>query len=186
MQILIPDIPQEGFDLNFSSRNDSWFQEMLSDALAETYFSDDAGEGHVFCDRHDKNVDVNGSVTCSCHPLCSRCSVAFPLQLVVPIHLLLAPLYDQMSEGPSSGDAEVELVKEDLEFSFYEGNYFNLGHLIREQVILAMPLQPLCKEDCKGLCPKCGADMNLDPCGCKETQTDPRFSLLKEFKPKHS
>ena len=186
MKILIQDIPLEGLTLDFFGDKDLWFKELLADALGDLYQASDAAEGHIFCSRHGGQVDVTGEVTCVGYPLCSRCSTPVRLTLEVPVHTLLAPLLESVREVEIEHSAETELVKDDLEFSFYEGDSFNLGDLIREQIILSIPLQPLCRPECKGLCPRCGADLNTQACGCKEIPHETPFEVLKEFKPKHS
>ena len=78
--------------------------------------------------------------------------------------------------------AEAELTEEDLSFSFYEGDEVNLAPLVRETLLLALPTKPLCREDCRGLCPRCGANRNGAECGCREEWRDPRLEVLRTLK----
>jgi uncharacterized protein len=80
-------------------------------------------------------------------------------------------------------DAEMgaELAEDDLDLYTYEGEEVDLSPLFREQVVLAVPFAPLCSEDCKGLCPQCGADRNLERCDCKPP-VDPRWAALQTLK----
>jgi uncharacterized protein len=55
----------------------------------------------------------------------------------------------------------------------------DLAHMLREQFYLAMPMRPLCREDCRGLCPQCGTNLNVDSCGCTRERHDPRFDGLR-------
>jgi uncharacterized protein len=55
----------------------------------------------------------------------------------------------------------------------------DLGELLREQFLLALPMKPLCDDGCRGLCPECGANLNRTPCGCAPTWEDPRLAALK-------
>ena len=75
--------------------------------------------------------------------------------------LLLVP-----GPGAVTGDSE-ELSASDLDLDFYSGDVLDLGAIILQQIILMEPLKPLCTEDCKGLCPRCGAVLNLEACTCK-------------------
>lgn len=61
-------------------------------------------------------------------------------------------------------------------------DHIDLAPLVRDAVILNLPVNPLCKEDCAGLCPRCGADRNADPCDCPTDAADPRWSALKDLR----
>jgi uncharacterized protein len=80
--------------------------------------------------------------------------------------------------------AEAELEEEDLDLSFYGGEEIDLSPLVQEQIILALPTRPLCRESCKGLCPQCGANLNVQTCACTTTVDDPRFAVLRNLKVK--
>lgn len=75
----------------------------------------------------------------------------------------------------------VSLPKPDEEDPFFisESHLVDLGEAIREYALLEMPMQPLCRSDCKGLCPTCGADLNEGPCACRNEEDDDRFAVLK-------
>jgi uncharacterized protein len=77
----------------------------------------------------------------------------------------------------------VPLPKPDEEDPFYidESHLVDLGEAIREYALLELPMQPLCRPDCKGLCPICGADLNAVPCGCQSEESDDRFAVLKNL-----
>ena len=184
MEIIIKEIPEEGMQLHLDSKKDGWFRQAISDSLSDLYKTGDKGEGEFELLRIGVNVDCSGVVDCDCHPTCCRCLKVFPSHMEVPIHLTLAPLYESERQLKLEQKDEVALVKDDLEFSYYEGDDFNLGGIIREQVILALPLQTLCKKNCKGLCQRCGKDLNEGPCDCKQEQADPRWRPLKAFKAK--
>jgi uncharacterized protein len=71
---------------------------------------------------------------------------------------------------------------DDLDVSIYDGEKIDLTDLVREQILLDLPTQILCQEDCKGLCQKCGANLNEVNCNCEENEIDPRWSALKNLK----
>lgn len=77
---------------------------------------------------------------------------------------------------------EAELQKSDLDVTVYEGDRIDLNELAREQILLALPEQIFCREDCQGLCEKCGANKNLIDCKCIEKEIDPRWAALKNLK----
>ena len=78
---------------------------------------------------------------------------------------------------PSVTDAEAEI-------GYYEGEGLLLEHTLREQVLLALPLRSICRDDCKGLCPQCGKNLNEVQCDCVDEVEDPRWSALKEIRDK--
>ena len=82
----------------------------------------------------------------------------------------------------NTGEGEKELEDDDLTTAFYENDAIDLGHLMQEQFYLSLPMKPLCRVDCKGLCVVCGANLNLETCGCKREWEDPRLAALKKLK----
>lgn len=70
--------------------------------------------------------------------------------------------------------------RQDAPYAVGEDGWLDLAPMLREQCWLSIPLKPLCRPDCKGLCPQCGANLNLESCTCKESEGDPRLALLKE------
>jgi uncharacterized protein len=86
--------------------------------------------------------------------------------------------------GPVAGEVESRVeelyVREPEEGETYpiDGDHIDLEPLAREAIVLALPLAPLCRPDCQGLCPTCGADLNAGPCGCPVADIDPRWAAL--------
>lgn len=106
---------------------------------------------------------------------CSRCLEPFR----VPVDLRFDHLYLPHTEASAVVEQEVE--DDDLETSYYQDDQIDLGELVREQFYLTLPMKPLCIEDCKGLCPQCGTNLNLSVCGCKQVWEDPRLAALKSM-----
>jgi uncharacterized protein len=79
------------------------------------------------------------------------------------------------------GKEEVALHVEDSEVDFYEGDGLELEDVLREQVLLALPMQRACREDCQGICPVCGANRNRTQCGCRQKAPDDRWAALREL-----
>jgi uncharacterized protein len=105
---------------------------------------------------------------------CARCVETYLFTMREPFTFVLKP--------QSQAAAERELAAEDLSLSFYSGDEVDLAPLVREAMILALPTRPLCKEDCLGLCPQCGANRNLGACGCRDEWLDPRLEALRSLK----
>jgi DUF177 domain-containing protein len=104
---------------------------------------------------------------------CSRCLEGSP----VPLEAVFDLLYLPALEAPD--DEEVEVAEEDINTAFYRDGVIDLGELVHEQLYLALPMKPLCRDDCKGLCPVCGANRNQTPCACNVRWEDPRLAGLK-------
>lgn len=111
---------------------------------------------------------------------CSRCLVAYPFQTREDFSLLLYK--GRMAGKP--GEEEVALEKEDLDAYFYEDPVISVAPIVEERIQMAIPMKPLCREDCKGLCPQCGQDRNAGDCGCVAEVVDPRWEPLKSLKQK--
>ena len=94
-----------------------------------------------------------------------------PASLLVAFAVVLTPR--------SADVAKARLTPDDLSLSTYEGEEIDLAPLVHEQAILALPTIPLCAEGCRGLCPRCGADLNAGPCGCPPPAPDPRLAPLR-------
>jgi uncharacterized protein len=130
----------------------------------------------VSCYRAGTEVFVQGDISANTAAVCARCAEEFTAPSVRSFRYVLAPkVLDDFAED---GD----LRAEDVEYSQYEHDEIDLSPPIREQVLLALPTRPLCREDCRGLCPRCGANLNLGKCGCPSIEHDPRLAILRSLK----
>ena len=105
---------------------------------------------------------------------CSRCLKSYSFPLEKEFEFVLVPDPDSPKNR--------ELNRDEMGLSFYREEEINLAPFIREQVLLALPIRPLCGEECRGLCPGCGADLNDDPCRCPPLRGDPRMALFRAMK----
>ena len=126
--------------------------------------------------RRIAETDVEGTIKAELEIECTRCLQNIERTFEIPFKdAFVAPEnYTQAKEA--------ELRGEDLDVSILEGNEIDLNELVREQILLNLPEQIFCREDCKGLCEKCGANRNLINCNCLESEIDPRWSALKNLK----
>lgn len=180
MEIFVEDIPPEGMELR-ASEADPWLSEMLAEVTDGSFTAGDKASLVVKARRMGDNISIEGSLRFSSHPACDRCLAEFEERSEVPVKVVLAPLYESRRQKEHEEGQEIELVREDLEFSFYEGDRIDLGELVREASLLARPMKRLCSENCKGLCQRCGKDLNQGPCGCSEKAPDPRWAVLKDI-----
>jgi uncharacterized protein len=86
--------------------------------------------------------------------------------------------------GIDSGHEELSITDAEAEIGYYEGEGVLLEDALREQVLLALPLKTICRDDCKGLCPHCGKNLNEIQCACVDEVEDPRWAALKEIRTK--
>src|ERR1700683_5209006 len=99
-------------------------------------------------------------------------------ELSTTLELLYRPL------GADAGREELSVTGAEAEVGYYQGEGLLLEDAVREQVLLAVPLKVICREDCKGLCPHCGTNLNLEQCSCSEPIEDPRWTALKDLRSK--
>jgi uncharacterized protein len=112
-------------------------------------------------DRVGMDMRLRGEIKGEIAVSCARCLKPVPIKVEIPFDLLYAP------EDPGgSRSGEVELHSRDLDFSIYERDEIDLDALVLEQIELDLPSRALCREDCQGLCPECGNDLNLEQCSC--------------------
>ena len=108
---------------------------------------------------------------------CSRCLETFSLPIDGSFDLRYLPV-EAAGEG---GETDREVSEEDLDASVYRDDQIDLNELLREQFYLALPMKPLCREDCAGLCPQCGTNRNTGTCVCAPQWEDPRLAPLKRL-----
>jgi uncharacterized protein len=104
---------------------------------------------------------------------CGRCLDEIELPVDLPFDLLYLP------HAQNAGEGEVEVEDDDLTTAFYRDEQIDLGHLVLEQLYLAVPMKPLCRESCRGLCPECGTNLNTGTCSCGREWVDPRLEGLR-------
>ena len=121
-------------------------------------------------------IDVKGSISADAEVECTRCLTAVPHKLAIDfVASYVAPEH-------FVPDKEHEVSPDDLDTDVLDGDRLDLKEIVREQILLDVPGQVFCKPDCKGMCPKCGADRNLIDCKCELSEPDPRWSALKNLK----
>lgn len=121
-------------------------------------------------------TDVQGKISARIEAECSRCLQAAEIFLEFAFEAAFVTAENYTREK------EAELKAGDLEISVFDGDRIDLTELVREQLLLNLPAQIFCREDCRGLCQKCGANLNSVNCDCREEDIDPRWSTLKKLK----
>ena len=116
--------------------------------------------GSFVVERSGDRVSVRGSVLSRVHLECVRCLRLFDLPLEAPM-----VLYAERT-GSTSREEQEQLERDDY-MLFHDGRRLDLRETVRELMLLELPITPVCREDCPGLCPKCGAELSLGPCSCR-------------------
>ncbi len=125
--------------------------------------------------RNGDRIDVRGDVHFLAKLVCSRCLTNFKKEFREKIEVE----YRQEIFRPKGLKVDLRRI---INQDYYSGDEIDLFPLIRDTVILALPMAPVCKSDCKGLCPICGKNLNEGECGCKREETHPWKEMLKGIK----
>jgi uncharacterized protein len=110
--------------------------------------------------------------------VCARCLEPVSRDVARKFDLLYRP------QGADAGKEELSVTAAEAEVGYYQGEGLLLEDVLREQMLLALPLRVICKEECRGLCPHCGKNLNVEQCSCAEPLEDPRWAALREIREK--
>lgn len=151
-------LEQVNVDRVISGRADILAAELVHADLQATYMGDGM-------------VEVQGKLTGQVEMACSRCLTEVPKQLYIPFHEVFK-LVKKHSE---------EIQDEDSDTIYVDDDMVDLIPFVEEAFLMHLPQIPLCKASCKGLCQRCGTDLNVSTCNCDTKVVDPRLAVLKDF-----
>lgn len=207
MRVYLHEITEQGTELKFG-KSDAWAQEAVARADETSELADHkarALEGRLSLRKVDEVVVVDGQIRTEIGLLCSRCATPFSLACSPAFQSLfcrdpatagIAHL-DKDKQGRTTGkvvgrlqgrarhahDYEGEDQKNsDLDITYLAEDWIEIGDILTEQVQLLVPFQPLCDEECKGICANCGADLNKGRCACSKIKKSSPFAALKNLK----
>jgi uncharacterized protein len=140
-----------------------------------------AGHAELVEEHHGKHqvikdIRLKGKVSAGLELQCARCLEPVRQDVKREFELLYRPL------GADAGKDELSVTDAEAEIGYYQGEGILLEDVLREQVLLALPLKITCREECKGLCPHCGKNLNQEQCSCATPEEDPRWEALKEIR----
>ena len=180
MIINVDDLVAKNLDLHYEERQDGF------DALAG--IENDGGikfAGSIQFDLHAYRVGelivVDGNLEVPVRLTCVRCLSDFDTILSADFKLTYTRHDSTPNRKPDP--AEIELHRDEIGLLPFFGQHLDLKPALQEELIMALPMRPVCRDSCKGLCPRCGADLNKGPCGCRSRQGHPKFAVLKKLKP---
>lgn len=135
---------------------------------------DDVWSGSILVEGGVTNkgtiYEVNGIINATMSQNCGRCLEAMSITLAIPF----AEEYREVDSVDFNESSEPE-------FNYFNSDEINITDLVRENILLAEPLKPVCSENCRGLCPECGANLNINTCGRNPCKTDPRLAVLEKL-----
>jgi uncharacterized protein len=142
-----------------------------------------SGHAEVVEEHHGKgktikDIRLRGRLTTGLEMQCARCVEPVAQNIIRDFELLYRPL------GTDAGRDELSVTDAEAEIGYYQGDGILLEDVLREQVLLALPLKITCREDCKGLCVHCGKNLNEEKCSCSVPMEDPRWAALREIRDK--
>jgi uncharacterized protein len=184
MRVNIDEIKEGGLDRAWDLS-----QKQVDDAVrgdAAGYRAQGSAHVEAHLDRLSRRVLLRARSRTELSAPCGRCLALVRVPVPIDFSLTLVPA-DRDADGKSqdggkrrSGSFTVEQVDEEL----FSGKEIDLDPIVREQLLLALPPYPLCRESCKGLCPVCGRNLNDAECGCDRRAPDPRWAGLEKFRTK--
>ena len=153
----------------------------LGDEARQTGPLTTSGHAEVIEEHHGKHevikdIRLRGRLSAPLELQCARCLEQVQQTIQRDFELLYRPL------GADAGRDELSVTDAEAEIGYYQGDGLVLEDVLREQVLLALPLKVTCREDCKGLCPVCGSNLNQEQCSCSIAVEDPRWAALKEVR----
>jgi uncharacterized protein len=168
--VFFDQIPEEGISRRLAVSGEDLGLFDLSVSLGGTL------EAEVNLMRLGRRILIRGSVAGTMDLECSRCLGTFPFPFDAAFETYLE------TAGKGKAEAEKELSREDLDVQSLRDGSVDLRDIIAEQVHLAVPYKALCGEACRGLCSRCGVDLNSGDCSCEEAGSDPRWDALRGLK----
>jgi len=171
MILKLDSIPATGFKARLEERGESF-----KDVFRKSGYILTGPIGAVLDITLEKGgVYINGSITALFKVSCGRCLEDFDFKVDTPVALFLKKLSDLKGE--------VELNASDMDVNALAGDEIDTSEILLSQIAMELPLRALCSEDCRGLCQRCGAELNKEPCRCvAEDEVDARLAALKGFK----
>lgn len=161
-------IPPEGLDLEVR-------EEPRWEGVEGLWVSLTPIQASLHLEREVNGILASGTFSTIAVVLCGRCSEP----VSVPVSDSFTILYAEAREA--FRDEEVELSAAEMDVDTMQDDRLDVTRLLRENVLLNLPLQPLCRADCRGLCPHCGVNLNESSCGCQVQEDDPRLAPLQHL-----
>jgi uncharacterized protein len=132
----------------------------------------------ISAERAGSEIRITGTLDITVEVMCSRCLEPAQIRVSKPFDLF----FRERDEAMFDEDEEVQLDETETRTAFFTGTKLAIGEILREQILLALPMKALCTVDCKGLCPTCGTNLNSGSCSCPTEEFNPHMDELLEIK----
>jgi len=178
MKLSVWEIPEEGLEVTLEKEK-GWMESFHTEWPSIYKFISPV-KGSFKIKRWGTKVTVEGSIQTELELECSRCLVTFSYPLSINFVSELYPLEEVILRSSEP----VELRKNEMEMEFYRKGILDIEEVVSTNIILNIPTYPLCKENCKGICPECGKNLNYEKCTCKKEKVikDERWRALESLK----
>ena len=176
MKFRIEDIPPEGRAEEHFLEESQLAERLAAETVRSFRFSSPIGV-HLKVTRSGRVFLVKSRIAARMEWICARCLDSFFMDLASEFTTTWKPRPENFSLPE-----EVELNREDLATEFYEGEEIDVTSFVQDQILLTLPQKAICREECRGLCPRCGKNLNREVCQCREEEIDPRLAPLKSFR----
>jgi len=143
----------------------------------EAWWADGPVRVHLMVTREAEQILVDGDISATLRFHCSRCLQECPYPVSGAVHLSLAP-----EGGHGTLEGAHQLNAEDMEQLYYREGGFETNDIVREQLLLSIPMRVVCRPDCRGLCATCGKNLNEGPCGCPAPAASRLAEQLKRWR----
>jgi uncharacterized protein len=174
MRIAVDDIHTSPADIQFVEEVGE-LNRTLADSSEAKYSLPVPLQVHLTHFRSGEDLIFSGTVQGEFVGICSRCVEEYTSPIEREFLITLSPQL-------GATHREVELCAEELSAGFYSEEHIDLSALIHEETLLALPSQPLCRENCRGLCAQCGTNLNTESCACRPLWRDPRLAVLSTLR----
>lgn len=175
MKLAVTQLAEGDSQFTFNSQKDAWVREVMKSVAADGYTLKSDLNVDVQVTKLEPDYYVRGNLAFQVEQTCARCAEAFPLPLTHPFAVAMA---HQNHRTPKTALAE---ESDELDIHFFEGKEIDLEPIVREQFVLSIPYQSLCAPDCKGVCQKCGTNLNMKVCGCPKGDGFSPFTVLEQL-----
>jgi len=184
VKVLIDRLTESSTELRFSV-TPAWWQERCGpdSELAEGLRA--PLEAPILIHRMGEDLYLEGEIAGVLELTCGRCLTRYREPVHECFRLVLEPAASRVPADPEGAAALVRdgvFLSDELESGWFRGSEIDLGSFFQEVIAVAFPVQPVCREDCRGLCPGCGADRNAESCHCSEVRPDSPFAALRALR----
>ena len=178
MKLPVSQIHEGDNALHFDSRQDGWVRDVMHHVEKRGYRFNSPMLAEMNLVKLEPDYYLRGRLEFAIQQTCARCAEPFQLDIKHPFEVAFAHISGQTVRKT----AKLTEESEELDINFFEGPELDLAPVVEEQFFLSIPYQAVCKPACRGMCQKCGQNLNAGACGCSgEIKPNP-FSILKQLK----